>query len=154
MFNGVLKPGNEPPDLPSSVTSKLKQCWTHLFELYPHVPNSPTQIAHIRVSVPVLTPDHRSTLRLSLRWLSREILYPLKPRSIFEQSLRTGDRNTTLFRLAIAHFEERANLRPDINPFPTQTWVDILYGSPLDITSLSCRKRNPLFIKYGYGSQY
>ena len=137
-------------DLPNSVTSTLKQCWTHLFDLYPQVPNCPTCVAHFCISIPVLSLDHRSTLRPRIRWLSKAIPYPYKPVSIFEQSLKMGDCNFTLFRLALDRFEERARLRPDSDPFPTQTWLDLLWGSPLDNMSLGSWKRNPLSTMYGY----
>lgn len=61
-----------------------------------------------------------------------------------------GDRGFTLFRLALARFEERAKLRPHRDTFPTQTRIDMLYGSPLDLMSLGSCKQNPLYIEYGY----
>lgn len=134
----------------ASITPKLEQCWMYLFHLYPQVPNSPTQFATLRISVPFLMLAPCSALRVRLRWLPVNIHYPIKPRSIFDQSLRMGDRNFTLFRLALAHFEERAKLRPDTDAFPTQTWLDWLYGSPLDTMSLRSWRRNPLSTKYGY----
>lgn len=141
---------DEAPAECSSVTIKLKRCWSYLFDLYPHVPNSRTYTTQISVPVPWFTLDRQPTLRPRLRWLTKDIPYPFRPPSIFEQSLGMSDDGFTLFRLAMARFEERAKLRPHRDAFPTQTWIDMLYGSPLDLMSLGSCKKNPLYIKYGY----
>jgi hypothetical protein len=132
--------------------SEAATCWDYLFDVFPNVPNSLVELREFKFPlIPYITLDSNQHIIYILRYLRAIVRYRYEYRSIISQSIGIdNEHNFELFRVAVTRFRARGDERAHMEPFPEQTWRDVLTVSPLDKLPKSCWHQTWIVAEYGY----